>query len=93
MLRPNSVKVPTELVNVVGDMNLSGGDVVVHLSFALLPVSGPKPRLLSWNGDVRMEFYYPVVTLHDLDLSSGLVEMKAPAHFGWKDNLTPAAYS
>ena len=63
--------------------------MLVHASFALLPLSGPEPSLVSRHRDLRTQLDHSIVTLHDFDLSTWSIEVVAPPEIGRKHDLTP----
>jgi hypothetical protein len=80
------------MVNVVGHMNVARSDMLVHASFALLPVARPKPGLVGGNRHVRTEFDDTIIALNNLDLRPWLVEMEASPYLGRQDDFAPSAH-
>jgi hypothetical protein len=82
-----------ELVDIIGDVDLAGCDVLVDPALALLPLSRPKPRLVGGHGDVRVELDNPIVSLHDLDLGPRLIQMETSSQASGQDNLASAPHT
>src|SRR5215207_8544135 len=76
----DGVEVLEEVVRRLVGCHLACGDLRVGLVLASLPAVGPEPCLVGRNGHVRMKLDDAVVTFDDFHLSTGFIELMAPAY-------------
>jgi hypothetical protein len=76
------IEMREQCVTVGMNRHPTGGNVFVDRALAPLSFLGPKPALICRDRQSRPQFQHTVVTLSDLDLCAGFIEMQATPHLG-----------
>ena len=62
--------------------HLASTEVLIDLTLAALPLLGPEPGLIRWDGQRWPQLDHPVLALGELDLRARLVQVVPPADRG-----------